>query len=463
MVDAGAVPLLVLCVQEPEIALKRTAASALSDIAKHTPELALAVVDAQTIPMIAPVIAAHGSGRPVDSKLQRQILSCLSQIAKHTVDLAEAVVDGEIFPGVLYCLKDPSDSFVRRNAASLVCEISKHTPELAQLVVNSGGVAAMVDYLNSGVAGSSRLPAIMALGYIAAFNETLALAAIVSKGVPAIAQCLSDNSASATASASPTTPGGYEAASTAQDVTEEYVKAAACWSLGQLGRHSADHAKHLTDHSVLPKLLKLYVNTSVQEGADSGADLKVKAKRALKAILSNTLSMNALEPLLQLTTPPNILKYVIAQFSKILPHDISARRAFVTSGGLARVQEIASIHAAGPVSSMHKDTPMGVKESPQYVGSKLAEYIRIINECYPEEIVRYYSPGYSNTLLSKIDEFNASQYQQPQSVHAQKTAEEVVATKGSREQLDRPQTAGANEVAAPAASAEGRTEEGAAQ
>lgn len=46
MVDAGAVVLLVLCVQEPELSLKRVAASALSDIAKHTPELAQAVVDA---------------------------------------------------------------------------------------------------------------------------------------------------------------------------------------------------------------------------------------------------------------------------------------------------------------------------------------------------------------------------------------------------------------------------------
>jgi hypothetical protein len=42
VVDAGAVPLLVLCVQEPELALKRVAASALSDVAKHTPELAQA-------------------------------------------------------------------------------------------------------------------------------------------------------------------------------------------------------------------------------------------------------------------------------------------------------------------------------------------------------------------------------------------------------------------------------------
>ena len=39
VVDAGAVPLLVLCLQEPEIALKRISASALSDIAKHSPEV----------------------------------------------------------------------------------------------------------------------------------------------------------------------------------------------------------------------------------------------------------------------------------------------------------------------------------------------------------------------------------------------------------------------------------------
>jgi 3-methyladenine DNA glycosylase AlkC len=40
------VPLLVLTGQEPELFLRRIAASALSDIAKHDPELAQAVVDA---------------------------------------------------------------------------------------------------------------------------------------------------------------------------------------------------------------------------------------------------------------------------------------------------------------------------------------------------------------------------------------------------------------------------------
>lgn len=65
---------------------------------------------------------------------------------------------------------------------------------------------------------------------------------------------------------------------------------------------------------------------------------------------------------------------------KVLPNDPKARRLFVTSGGLKKVQEI----TAEP-------------------GSTLMEYITIVNACFPEEIVRYYSPGYSETLLEKVE------------------------------------------------------------
>jgi hypothetical protein len=50
------VPLLVLCIQEPELSLKRIAASALSDICKHSPELAQTVVDAGAIAHLAQMI-----------------------------------------------------------------------------------------------------------------------------------------------------------------------------------------------------------------------------------------------------------------------------------------------------------------------------------------------------------------------------------------------------------------------
>ena len=101
VVDAGAVPLLVLCIQEPELTLKRIAASALSDICKHSPELAQSVVDGGAVAYLRPGIVSP------DGKLKRQVCSCLAQICKHSVDLAEVVVEAEIFPRILHCLKVP--------------------------------------------------------------------------------------------------------------------------------------------------------------------------------------------------------------------------------------------------------------------------------------------------------------------------------------------------------------------
>ncbi|XP_070565243.1 sperm-associated antigen 6 [Ptychodera flava] len=342
VVDAGAVPLLVLCIQEPELSLKRIAASALSDICKHSPELAQTVVDSGAIAHLAQMILNP------DAKLKRQVFSALSQIAKHSVDLAEMVVEAEIFPAVLTCLKDV-DEYVRKNTATLIREIVKHTPELAQLVVNAGGVAAVVDYVGES-RGNVRLPGVMMLGYVAAHSENLAMAVIVSKGVTQLAITLAEE-------------------------PEDHIMAAAAWALGQIGRHTPEHAKAVAVANVLPRLLQCYLR------ADASEDLQTKSKKALKNILQKCVHLPALEPLLH-DAPANILKHVVGQFSKVLPHDAKARRLFVTSGGLKKVQEI--------------------KAEP---GSALHEYINIINNCYPEEIVRYYSPGYSEQLLERVEQY----------------------------------------------------------
>ena len=342
VVDAGAVPLLVLCIQEPELSLKRIAASALSDIAKHSPELAQTVVDAGAIAHLAQMILNN------DGKLKRQVFSALAQIAKHSVDLAEMVVEAEIFPAVLTCLQD-NDEYVKKNVATLIREIAKHTPELSQLIVNAGGVAAVVDYVGNSK-GNIRLPGIMMLGYVGAHSENLATAVIVSRGVDQLAVAMSEES-------------------------EDHILAAICWSLGQIGRHTPDHAKAVATRNVFPKLLKCYLRT------DASEDLQQKAKKSLKNGLQKCVHLPALEPLLH-DAPPNVLKHVVAQFSKVLPHDVKARKLFVTSGGLKKVQAI--------------------KAEP---GSALAEYINTINNCYPEEIVKYYSPGYSESLLERMENF----------------------------------------------------------
>eukprot|EP00768_Dysnectes_brevis_P003536 gnl/Dysnectes_brevis/2518_a3018_793.p1 GENE.gnl/Dysnectes_brevis/2518_a3018_793~~gnl/Dysnectes_brevis/2518_a3018_793.p1 ORF type:complete len:503 (+),score=188.64 gnl/Dysnectes_brevis/2518_a3018_793:46-1554(+) len=328
VVDAGAVPLLVLCAQEPELTLKRIAVSALSDIAKHSVELAQAVVDAGAVSYISPLVSAK------DSKLRRQVCASLAQVAKHSVELAELVVEGEIFPRALLLLRD-TDGVVRRNAATLVREVVKHTAELAQLVVNAGGIGALVEFIATS-RGSARLPGIMALGFISAFSETLALSVIVAKGVAPLTGCLMSES-------------------------EDHIMAAAVWSLGQIGRHSTDHARAICDANVLPKLLGLFT------AEESSEDLRQKARRSLKFIVQKCTHLPALDPLLH-QAPPAVLKHVVGQYAKVLPQDVDARRQFVTSGGLQRIQQL----DAEP-------------------GTKLREAIEQCNACFPDEIVRYYT------------------------------------------------------------------------
>ncbi|XP_019943444.1 sperm-associated antigen 6-like isoform X2 [Paralichthys olivaceus] len=348
VVDVGAVPLLLLCLREPEMALKRMAASTLSDICKHTPELAQAVVDTGAVAQLALMI------RYRDAKLKRQVFSALSQISKHSVALAEMVIEAEIFPAALACLRDP-DEYVRKNVTTLMREVVKHSPELSQVIVNCGGMSSVIDSLGE-CQGSLRLPGIMMLGYIAAQNENLAMGIILSKGVQQLALCLSEE-------------------------REQHIKAAMAWSIGQIGHHTPEHANAVAKEKLLPSLLQLYMEASSSE------DLQVKSKKALKSILQKCTYLPALEPLLY-DAPSNILKHVACQFSKVLPHDSKARRLFVTSGGLKKVQEI---------------------DAEQ--GSPLQEYINAINSCFPEEIVRYCTPGYSDVLLEKVENYQLATHQ----------------------------------------------------
>ena len=49
-----------------------------------------------------------------------------------------------------------------------------------------------------------------------------------------------------------------------------------------------------------------------------------------------------------------------------------------------------------------------VQEITPEAGSPLAEAITTINACFPEEIVKYYSPGFSETLLDRVDTYSVN-------------------------------------------------------
>lgn len=342
VVDAGAVQPLVMCLQEPELSLKRIAASTLSEICKHGPELAQVVVDQGAVPHLSALV------QHPDAKLKRQVCSCLAQIAKHTVDLAEVVVEADLFPKIFLCLKD-GDLVVRQNAATCIREVAKQTPELAQMIVNGGGHAAVIDYVSTSK-GRYRLPGILTLGYIAAFSEALAFAVIAHQGIIPLRDAL-------------------------ETETDDHIKAAAVWSLGQLGRHSPDHAKALAQADVLRRLILVYGSNA------SSDDLRLKSQRALKVVIEKCTHLPALEPLLH-TAPPKILKYVVHQFAKVLPTSAHAQRSFVICKGLERV----------------------LKLKAEDKNPKLQEHIATITSLFSPELVHFYTPNYVETLLNRMDE-----------------------------------------------------------
>jgi len=113
-------------------------------------------------------------------------------------------------------------------------------------------------------------------------------------------------------------------------------------------------------------------------------DLKNKASRALKMVLQKCTYLSALDPLLK-EAPEKIVKYVVAQYAKVLPNNVQARKNFVASRGLARVLE------------MKSDDP----------NDKLQEYVATIAACYPPDIVQYFSPNYSETIIKRLDDMEA--------------------------------------------------------
>jgi hypothetical protein len=82
----------------------------------------------------------------------------------------------------------------------------------------------LVDYISE-VKGSDRLPGIISLGYISAFDESLAMSIIASKGIAPLKDALINE-------------------------PEDLIKAASAWTLGQMGGHSADHARAMAEADV---------------------------------------------------------------------------------------------------------------------------------------------------------------------------------------------------------------------
>jgi hypothetical protein len=204
----------------------------------------------------------------------------------------------------------------------------------------------MVDYMND-CHGNARLPAIMTLGFVASYSETLGMAVIQSAGIPALKDCLVHE-------------------------PEDHVKAAAVWALGQCGRHGVGHSQLLAEGDCLRHVLAAMLH---EEASD---DLRGKAQKTLRVTLARCRHLAAMQPLLPLA-PVGTLQLLLSRFAEVLPEDQAQRRALVASGGLKLVQSL------------------------DRTDITVAELVDLINENYPPEVVEYCSPDFAHNLARRVE------------------------------------------------------------
>ncbi|XP_060532951.1 sperm-associated antigen 6-like isoform X4 [Cylas formicarius] len=270
-------------------------------------------------------------------------------IARHTENMAQECVDHGALPLLMLCLQEPELS-LKQIATIALSDIAKHSDALATSVVDAGALLEIL-FQQPTVAVEVAVPCISAIGFIAGQSAELAMTIIGYQSIQIFERILNEPA-------------------------DESLVSVTVWAIGQIGRHTTEHAHAVASANIFQKLIALY------QSPTTSADLRLKCQNSLKVCLQKCTLVPALEPLLW-TAPPEILKYVLGQYSKVLPKDPKARRLFVTSGGLQKVQQI----EAKP-------------------GTTLMEYITVINSCFPDEIVRYYSPGYPETLLEKLEQYS---------------------------------------------------------
>lgn len=108
--------------------------------------------------------------------------------------------------------------------------------QLAQIVVNNGGIGQLLQSLSKSDSIEDDLitPVATALGYIAGQSPHFSLAVIECKGVQILTYAVSGN-------------------------RSQNQLSSCVWTLGQIGQHSPEHCKYLTEENVFTKVLEVFI------------------------------------------------------------------------------------------------------------------------------------------------------------------------------------------------------------
>ena len=373
--DAKAVEGLILCLKEPELSLKRCATQTLSYIAQHSELLAMVLAE-NGIDIIVNLLNDN------DVHLKRNVCLLLGNITKHSIKTSNLVISALGKPiKLILCLKDP-DLTVRKNSSFCILEIVNKSNKSAEKFVDVGIVAALSDYI-SNVKGEPRLYGILSLGYIAHYEETYAKNIILhKKAIPQLRDALNIE-------------------------TLPQVKSAACFALGNIGKHTQQHASDVAEHNVLPLILYYYISN------ESTEDLKKKAKIALKNIIKCCNNLQAMDPLLSVA-PKKIMKMILLQYYNSFKTSGNDKKLFLKNGGFPKLMEIKDkIIAERDLSEKNdKNTqfknsqlkePNEKKQKDYFsVDEEILKIIEDISSTFSDDISRYYN---KDDMKKKIEEF----------------------------------------------------------
>ena len=371
--EAKAVEGLILCLREPEISLKRCATQTLSYIAQHSEPLANVLAE-NGIDVIINLLNDH------DVQLKRNVCLLLGNITKHSIKTSNLVISALGKPTkLIFCLKDP-DLIVRKNASFCILEIVNKSNKSAEKFVDVGIVAALSDYI-SNMKGEPRLYGILSLGFISHYEETYAKNIILhKKAIPQLRDALNTESLA-------------------------QVKSAACFALGNIGKHTQQHASDVAENNVLPLILYYYISN------ESTDDLKKKAKIALKNIIRCCNNLLAMEPLLPVA-PKKILKMILTQYLNTFRTSGNDKKLFLKNGGFPKLMVIKDkIYAENEMRENNQKSntikDLNKKESNdkrgnQTIDEEILKIIDDITSTFSEEIARYYN---KEDMKRKIEDF----------------------------------------------------------
>jgi hypothetical protein len=301
IVDAKALPLLVQAIQQPDLPLKMKTSVAFGEISKHSAELSQLVVDSNALQYLTALVSHP------NAELKKNVCWCLSLIAKHSIELAEAVATADLFPKILNCLKD-SNAEVRYNSCKCIRKIAKRSQDLAMFIVQQGGPDSLVEYLKLST-NEALIPGIKTLGSIASYEENFSTNIINAKAIFPLKDALLN--------------------------PNKLIQEKAAWALGEMGKHTPDHAKSLAESDVLPVLFNAYKQS---DNTPQGKDLTSKARKALKMIIEKCTYLPPLLPILctlfkelQDTSKPDekeitLLKCILGRFANLLPSNTDQRK-----------------------------------------------------------------------------------------------------------------------------------------